>query len=93
MSALLGFLESRRVGVARFNCEPEEYALVFEPGHDPGSLRLRINDWFYEGEAREIGRTIWRALRRLESRFEPPYWAHEFPTKTVNQLLALLDAS
>lgn len=91
MSALLGFLESRRVGVARFNCEPEEYALAFEPGRAPGSLRLRMNDWSYEGEARQIGRTIWRAMRRLESRFDREHWTHEFPRKNVERLLELLD--
>ena len=90
-SALLGFLESRRVGLARFNCEPGEYALAFEPGLAPGSLRLRMNDWSHEGEARQIGRIIWRAMRRLESRFEPAHWTHAFPTKNLIQLLALLD--
>jgi hypothetical protein len=90
-SALLRFLESRRVGIARFNCEPEEFALAFEPGRAPGSLRLRMNDWSHECEARQIGLIIWRAMLRLESRFEPGHWMHEFPTKNVAQLRALLE--
>lgn len=90
VSALLALLESGRSGVARFNGEPEEYVLSVERGGSPDSLRLRLNDWSHEGEAREIARTIWRALRKLESRFAAEHWNHEFPARRLEQLHATL---
>lgn len=96
-SALLGFLESRRRGVAHFHCEPAIYDLVFEPAADSASLRLKVllhwpggngSDvvWLHEGDALQIGRTLWRALRGLESGFQCEHWNSAFPTKLVEAL-------
>lgn len=97
-SAVLGFLESGRNGVARFNGEPEEYEILFEPGSAPGALRVTVlrgrggrgeEVWCHEAAATQLGRTIWRALRRVESRFTQDHWQHSFPSKLVARLGAL----
>jgi len=99
-SAVVGFLEARRPGVARLNCEPEEYDLLFESAPRPGELRVKAVLYpkgqrtrsesevvlLHEGDAMQIGRTIWRALRKLESRFDPHHWSHGFPSKIVERL-------
>jgi hypothetical protein len=90
VNALSAFLESGRAGVARFNCEPEAYELSIEPGIAPGLLRLRAGSarehWSHEGDAQKIGRTIWRALRKLESQFDPTHWTHGFPSRALETL-------
>jgi len=102
-SAVAGYLEAHRPGVARLNCEPEEYDVFFEAAPRPSELRVKAVLYpkgrreksvsevvlLHEGDAKEIGRTIWRALRKLESQFDPQHWSHGYPTKIVEILGAL----
>lgn len=98
-AAVAAFLESGREGVARINSEPDEYDLVFEAGARPGALRLKVVHYprgrrasspevllHDEGEAIQTGRSVWRAFRKLESRFVPDHWTHRFPSKIVADL-------
>jgi hypothetical protein len=101
--AVAAFLASGRQSVARLNCEPEEYELVFESGTRQGELRVKAVLYpqgrgtksaseivlVHEGEATQIGRTFWRALRKLESRFDSRHWSHGFPSQIVESLGAL----
>lgn len=104
-SAIAGFLEARRTGVARLNCEPEEYDVLFEPAPRAGELRVKavrhprgrrekhVSEvvLLHDGDAMAIGRTLWRALRAIESRFDRHHWSHGFPTKMV-EILGTLTA-
>jgi hypothetical protein len=97
--AAAAFLEARRHGIARLNAEPDEYDVMFEAGTDPGSLRVTalhsprrrrasgaVVVWVHEGAPIQIGRTLWRAFRKLESRFDSAQWAHRFPPGIVERL-------
>jgi hypothetical protein len=102
-SAVASFLEGGRQAVARLNCEPEEYEVVFEPGARSRELRVRVVCYprgrrarsaveaalVHEGDAIQIGRTFWRAFRKLESRFDVHHWIHDFPSRTVRSLGSL----
>lgn len=98
-SAVSAFLETGRQGLVRINCEPVEYDLLLEPGSRPSSLRVKAiyyprgrragaheEVWRHESGAIQIGRTIWRAFRKLETRFASEHWIHAFPSKLVEGL-------
>ncbi len=101
-SALVAFLETRREGIARWSLESDGYDIVLEAGSVPSSLRVKVilspdqhRDrprgasevvLVHEGDALLIGRTFWRAFRRLESCFDEASWGRSFPSGIVAQL-------
>ena len=101
-SALVAFLETRRQCVARWSLEPDGYDVLLEAGGVPSSLRVKVivspdqsEDrprgapevvLVHEGDALLVGRTFWRAFRRLESRFDHASWGRSFPSGIVAQL-------
>lgn len=98
-SAVSGFLETGREGRARIHCEPDQYDLLFESGSRPRLLRVRALSfprgrrteaaeevWQHEAEAIHVGRTLWRAFRKLETQFDTEHWLHPFPSKIVDGL-------
>lgn len=99
-SALVAFLETRREGIARWSLEPDGNDIVLEAGSVPSSLRVKVilspdqhRDrgasevvLVHEGDALLIGRTFWRAFRRLESCFDEASWGRSFPSGMVAQL-------
>jgi hypothetical protein len=105
-SAAAAFLESGRESVARLNSEPEEYDVLFESGTVTNAQRVRVVHYrhgrrmksdfevvfVHEGDPLHIGRTLWRALRKLESGFDSHQWSHGFPTEMVRNLGALTAA-
>ncbi len=104
VGAVSAFLETGRQGVAHLNGEPDEYEFVFEPGTRSGALRVGVVQYSrgrradssavlfdHQGDACEIGRTMWRAFRKLETQFVPEHWTHSFPLKSV-QVLGRLTA-
>lgn len=80
-----------RGGTARIRCEPVEYDLRFD------AARVRVV-FYPRGRRRSTPRVVWeceggapivwwRALRRLESRFDAAHWTHAFPAQRVADLL------
>jgi hypothetical protein len=103
-AAACSVLETGREAVARLNCEPDQYDLVFD-GVAPAS-RLRAvllpagrrttssarDVLLHEGASLATARIFWRALRKLESRFEAEHWNHPFPSRLVEDLGRLVKA-
>jgi hypothetical protein len=99
-AAAASFLETGHVTVARLNCEPDQYDLVFEASRlravlYPGGRRTIASArdvLLHEGAPLVMARTFWRALRKLESQFEPEHWNHPFPSQAVERLGRLVKA-
>ncbi len=99
-SALCGVMEGRPDGIARINSEPEVFELRFETGTGAEKVRLsvvrldRVSGrpqheeilFMHEGDPFALGRAFWRALRKIESQFDPAAWKHTFPAKELKLL-------
>jgi len=83
--------------VARLNTEPEEFEFVVEQRATAGTVRVSL--WSrrarnaprelvlqHDDDARLFARTMWRALRRLETVFDEQQWHWPFPRDAMSCL-------
>jgi hypothetical protein len=100
VEALAAFLETGRASRAGFNCEPEQYDWRFCTGdaeHDAVFAAIHFRDhrrglglgtpvFNLSMNARQLGRRVWRALRRAQSELARQSWPHDFPVAAMVRL-------